>query len=227
MNKLTRMASLILVTIGLASPIESLCQVDFYLFGGPQAVSARYTIRNAKQPTEAKFGFTLGVSAKIPFEEQLYFVPAINYSRKGYKVTLNTSSYPPDTRALNNDVSINTLDFAPLLQFDFSKKPSHFFVRGGIAMDFAISGKESYDTSANGGGQVERDMPFTYGDYGRYTGNAIIQAGYETPAMFVNAHYTHGMGSLNNADGGPKIVHRIVGISFGVKLNKKKNGQQG
>jgi hypothetical protein len=40
--------------------------------------------------------------------------------------------------------------------------------------------------------------------------------------LFVYGQYTHGVGSFNNADGGPKILHRGMGISLGYYFNKKK-----
>ena len=159
-----------------------------------------------------------GAGLKVPFDNQLYFFPAVYYSLKGYKVDFNRFAFPPDELATNNNTTIHTIEIAPLLQIDLSKKPSHPFVRFGFTVDFAFSGKERFDISSGGGTTIERDMKFSFGDYGRYTGSANLHFGYETQkGLMVFAHTTYGLGSLNNADGGPRIVHRIYGISLGWK----------
>jgi hypothetical protein len=38
----------------------------------------------------------------------------------------------------------------------------------------------------------------------------------------LTTQYTHGIGSINNADFGPGIWHRALGISIGKYINKKK-----
>ena len=162
-----------------------------------------------------------GVNWKIPFDVNLFFAPAIYYSMKGYKVTLNDAAFPPSLFAKNNDVRLHAVDFAPLLQYDFGKHPSHFFIRIGPAVDVIFAGKEKFDLST--GETISRKMKFTFGDYGRFTSNVIVHFGYESLSGFIIfAHYTYGLGSLNNADGGPEIKHRIFGLSVGKYLRKKR-----
>ena len=176
-----------------------------------------------KQPTAFKPGFQLGATIKIPFENQLYFGPAVYYSMKGYKVTLNDPSFPPTEVATNNETTLHTLEIAPLLHFDFSNQPSHFFIKLGPAIDFAFSGKEKFDT-IGGTASVERSMRFAYTEYGRVTAQAILHLGFKSEkGYFVFAHYAEGLGGLNNADGGPTIKHRIVGLSFGWVFHKNRN----
>lgn len=197
-------------------------QVRVGLFAGPQFTSARYTVKDTKQPTDSKMGPMAGALLKVPFDNQLYFSPAVYYSLKGYSVTLQQSVFPPSAKALNNSTRIHTVEFAPLLQFDFSTKPSHFFIKGGPAADFALMGKEKFDTTTLGK-SVERDMVFSFADYGRITASLNLHLGYEwANGFFVFAHYAHGVGSLNNADGGPKINHRVGGISLGYFLPAKR-----
>lgn len=196
----------------------SFAQFKVGVFGGPQITSAKYTVREAKQPTEAKYSAQFGALMKVPFENQLYFAPALYYSQKGYKVTLNQPAFPPSELAVNNDTRIHTVEAAALVNYDFSKMPSHFFIKGGFAADLAFSGKEKFDTKTDG--PVSRDMVFSFADYGRITASANIHFGYEwASGVFVFAQYAHGIGSLNNADGGPIIKHRIAGISAGYYLH--------
>src|SRR5262245_44036121 len=72
-------------------------QVETFVFGGPQVTTANYKINGVKQPTSDKFGFQLGAQLKVPFENKLFFAPAVFYSLKGYKVKFNEISYPPDS----------------------------------------------------------------------------------------------------------------------------------
>jgi hypothetical protein len=207
----------------LCASMIGLAQVRFAVYAGPQTSSAKYTVEDQKQPTSWKYGAMAGVSVKVPFDNQLYFFPSIYYSLKGYKVTLNTPSFPPTQFAKNNNTTIHTVEISPLFQVDLSKKPAHPFIRFGPAVDFAFSGREEFDTVSRNGqvGSVERPMIFSFGDYGRFTAQANIHLGYETGNhLMVFAFYEHGFGSLNNADGGPKILHRIIGLSVGWLFNE-------
>lgn len=197
--------------------IQCRAQVQFSFLAGPQASSARYLVNGEKQPAGFKYGFMGGVAAKVEFDNQLYFFPSVYYSHKGYKVTLNDPAFPPTEYAKNNNTSLQTIEIAPLFQYDFNKKLSHVFMRFGPAVDFAVLGHEKFDTVSVSGNSasVSRPMLFSFGDYGRFSAQAIVHLGYETgtgPAFFV--FYEHGFGSMNNADHGPKIFHRIYGISF-------------
>jgi Outer membrane protein beta-barrel domain len=200
----------------------SYSQVEVGLFAGPQATGARYTILNQKQKNEIKYGFQAGVGLKVPFDEKLFFSPAAFYSLKGYKITLTQFVYPPDTNATNNNTTIQTFELAALLQYDFSKKPGHVFIRAGPTLDFHLFGKETFDLKASG--SVSRKMKFSIdGDYGRFSANMLGQIGYETGSGFmIFIQYTHGMANTSNEDKGPAIHHRAFGISFGKYLNRKK-----
>ena len=198
-------------------------QVQWGLFGGPQTTSTKYTIDGKKQPTTPKYGFQLGASLKAPFENKLYFSPAAYYSLKGYKVNFNQPSYPPDTLAIDNNTTIHTFELAALLQYDFNTRPNHFFVKFGPSLDFQISGKEKFNRSNRT--TVEQDMVFSFTSYGRYGANMLMQIGYETnDGLLFFAQYSHGLWNMNNVDNGPGIWHRVVGISIGKYLNRKKQG---
>jgi hypothetical protein len=193
-------------------------QVPVAVFAGAQGTSAHYTINDTKQPTDHKYGFMAGFGAKVPFDNGFYFFPSIYYSRKGYKVSFNMPSVPPTEVAKNNDVTVHTIEIAPLFQVDLSKRPDHFFVRFGPAIDYAISGTEKFDTVSTSGqmGSIKRSMVFSFGDYGRYTAAGNLHVGYETSrGLMVFAYYGLGIASMNNADYGPAILHRIAGISLG------------
>jgi Outer membrane protein beta-barrel domain len=215
MKKTSLLPLLLLFTI--ASHSQSL----FGIFAGPQATTAKYTIADVKQPTEYKFGFHAGVGWKIPFDNNLYFSPAAFYSLKGYKVKFNNYSTPPDIKATDNNTTIHTFELAFLLQYDLGKKPNHFFIKAGPSLDFQLKGKERFNL--NTGDRVSRNMIYGFADYGHFLANMIVQPGFETKnGIVISAMFSPGIISLNNADGGPQILHRVYGLSIGKYFNKKK-----
>jgi len=192
------------------------------IYGGPQQTSARYKVNDSKQNVEGKWGAQLGASLKIPFENQLFFAPHAYYSLKGYKVDLKDPSFPPGADAVGNDLSVHTLELAPLLQIDLSKKPSHMFIRFGPAIDIAFSGSEN--VKLNTGRTVEQNLKFSFSHYGRFTSSAIAHVGYESAkGLYLFGHLGYGLGSMNNADQGPKIRHNVFGISFGKYFGHNPN----
>jgi len=202
----------------IAMSFTSKAQVQFAYYVGGQGTSALYKVTGVKQPTQYKPGYMAGMAAKVEFDNQLYFFPTVFYTLKGYKVTLNLPSMPPSEYAINNDVSVQAIEFAPLFQYDFNRKLSHLFVRFGPSVDATFSGHETFDARDSAGTieTIDRPMKFAFSEYGRFTTQANLHFGYETgKGLMVFAFYQHGFGSLNNHDGGPKIFHRVVGLSMG------------
>jgi hypothetical protein len=207
------------ILLGIATHV--LAQSQFGIFAGPQVTTSKYSINAKKQPTTPKYGFQAGVGFKIPFDVNLYFSPAAFYSLKGYKVQFNQKAFPPDTMALDNNTTIHTFELAFLLQYDLGKEANHCFIKLGPSLDFQLLGKEKFNLKNNTA--INRDMTFDFSHYGRYAASALIQFGYESASgLFLFGQYTHGLGSINNADGGPSIRHRVYGISVGKYINRKK-----
>jgi hypothetical protein len=193
---------------------QSSAHSKFGIFAGPQLSTSRYLIEGTKQPTSGKPGFQLGATYLIPVEGKLYFAPAIFYSLKGYKVKFNKQAFPPDTAAIDNNTTIHTVELAALLQYNFSSKENHFFVKAGPSLDFQLFGKEKFTKKNNT--TVDRSMVFNFTHYGHYGASFLFQFGYTTNSgITIFSQYTHGLGNLNNADGGPFIRHRVYGISIG------------
>lgn len=213
---------LIILCISIFS-LKANAQVQFACYAGVQATSAHYLVSDTKQPNKYKPGTMAGVAAKVEFDNQLYFYPSVFYSLKGYKVTLNNPAFPPGEQAKSVDVTVHTIEAAPLLQYDFNKKAAHFFLRLGPSVDAIFRGWESVDTSHISGQRatVYRPMVFAFTDYGRFTAQANLHFGYETgKGLMFFAYYQYGIGSMNNHDDGPKIFHRILGVSLGWLFGK-------
>jgi Outer membrane protein beta-barrel domain len=214
------MKKTLLTAVMAAAVLLCTAQVQYGLFGGPQVTSSKYKVNGKTQPNSQKYGFQTGATLKVPFENHLYFSPAAFYSLKGYKVKFKQRSYFPDSLAVDNNTTIHTFELAVLLQYDFSSQPGHFFVKFGPSIDLQISGKEKFNRSNRT--TIDRKMGFGFTKYGHYAASLITQLGYETKeGLLLFAQYSHGVGSMNNADGGPGIWHRVIGISIGKYLNKK------
>lgn len=214
------MKKIVLFFIPVFISLAAKCQVEFGFFAGPQLTYSHYSIRDEAQKNKIKYGFQAGGMLKIPFENQIFFSPMVFYSMKGYKVTFNRPSEPPDLLATDNDTRLHTFEIAPLLQYDFSTESNHFFLRGGPSLDVQITGKESFNRSL--GSPVKRNMRFGYADYGHFAFNVLLHAGFETGnGLTIYAHYSHGVGNIVNTDNGPSVVHRAAGISVGYYFNRK------
>jgi Outer membrane protein beta-barrel domain len=202
--------------------LTSHAQVRFEIFAGPHVSTAEYSVKGTQQSTDYKFGFHIGAGYKIPFENKLSFDPAISYKMMGYKVVFNTPSFPPDLLAKDNNTSFHEIVLDVLLQYDFSNKPGHFFIKAGPAFSFILTGKEKFNLQT--GGQVDRNMKFSViNSYGRYDAAAVVQFGYETSGGFiVYADYDQYLFSMDNEDQGPTIRNHLIGISFGKLLRSKK-----
>jgi len=217
MNIKATLSLFVFITIGLSSYSQS----RFGIFAGAQTSTAKYIINEKKQPRDHKYGFQAGFGWKIPFDNNLYFSPCAFYSLKGYNVRFNQYTFPPDSMATDNSTTIHTFELAFLLQFDFGNQPSHFIIKAGPSLDFQLAGKERFHLQ--NGSMVDRNMPYGFEEYGHYTASLLMQLGVETKSGFmIFGQYNLGLGNLNNADGGPRIKHRVYGISIGKYLNNKK-----
>lgn len=199
----------------------SYAQIDFGLFAGPQATTAKYIITGTNQKTDYKFGFHLGGMMKVPFEGNLYFAPAAFYSMKGYNVTFNKQAFPPDTTAIDNNTTFHNFETAALLQIDLGNKPSHFFIKAGPSLDFQLFGKEKFNRLSDP--PVDQKMKFGFANYGHFSANILAQFGFESSNGFtIFGQYTLGLANISNVDGGPSIRHRVFGISIGKYFNRKE-----
>lgn len=215
------MKKLAVLLLALAGTFTLHAQLAVGLQAGPQMTTARYDITAKKQDASFRYGFQAGAFLKVPFEGRLYFAPAANYSLKGYKVNLAIPSFPPDPLAVKNDVQLHTFELAALLQVDFGSQNQGFYIKFGPALDFQLFGKEKFTKAT--GETVNRSMKFGMANYGRYGASGIGQIGYTTQSgWMIAAQYTYGLTSMNNADGGPLVRHRVAGISIGKLLKAKK-----
>jgi len=197
------------------------CQVQFGVFGGPQVTDVRYIINGKRQESVLKYGVNLGAQLKVPFENRLSFAPSVMYNLRGYKVKFDAPSFPPDSAAIDNNTRFHTVELGFLLQHDFNLQPGHFFLRFGPSLDFALAGTEKFNSNSNG--PVNRNMKFSFADYGHYLASAILQFGYEASnGLYFYGHYNYSLTTMNNFDGGPSIGNRAAGVCIGWYFSKNK-----
>ena len=191
------------------------------VFGGPQGSSTDYRISGQRQQATPRAGFNIGTGLKVPFENHLYFAPSLAYSMKGYDVRFSRPSNPPSDAATSNRTRIHTAEMRVLLQYDLSLKASHFYVKTGPVLDFQLKGHETFAEGKEV--TVSRPMTFDFNAYGYVGANVFMQFGYETRnGLSFAAEYSHGIGSINNVDNGPIILHRVYGLTVGYYLKQAK-----
>ena len=206
------------LTLFIILPARS--QVQVGIFGGPITTNVRYLVKEKKQASDFKFGINTGVQLKFPFEGRMSFAPSLMYNLRGYKVKLSKPAFLPDTNATDNNTNFHTVEVGLLLQHDFNLEPGHLFFRIGPSLDFALIGREKFNTKSST--FVDRNMKFSFSDYGHYLASAIFQFGYEMKnGTYFYGHYNYSLTSMNNADGGPKIGNRAVGITIGKYFGSK------
>lgn len=203
------------------SPFGMSGQNLFGITGGIQSAGVRYEILHQPQPLTRFMSPMGGLQMKVPFDVNLYFVPAVRYQLRGYDVTLTLPNGLPDPDAIDNSVRLHGLEIAILLQYDLGKNPSHAFIRFGPALETHLFGKERFLKST--GEIVSRKVSFARGEYGKNTANLIVELGWETRSgWYVFGQYAYGATNLSNRDYGPSIKLRSFGLSLGKYLNSKK-----
>jgi hypothetical protein len=213
--------SFFLALLSLPTVVAQAQKTEFGILAGPQITSSHYVLHGITQKTNAKTGGHLGLIARIPFEGNLFFSPSLVYSLKGFEVALTDTSSNPGIEAVGNSVRLHTLELAPLFTVYFSSAGTRPFVQFGPAADYAVFGNEA--VRLKNGSTQSRSMYFASDGYGRITASLLFRFGIETRSgLFFNAHYNHGLGSLNQNDYGPSIKHRIAGISVGKIFSRKQ-----
>ena len=209
-----------LITLALFCTFTCFSQSSIGVFGGVQSTTASYKVRDKKQTTSSKLGGQFGLTLKIPFDNQLFFSPVVGYSMKGFSVQLTDTASIPGKNVVHNNLSVHSIDIAPLFHVDLSKAPSHLFVRFGPSVDVAFKGREKL--TLKDGKLEERAMQFGSAYYSPITTTAVVHFGFETQGgFFVFGHYNQGLGSMNNSDFGPKARHRAFGLSLGTYFGRR------
>jgi hypothetical protein len=197
-------------------------QTEAFIAAGLQLTPVRYKVRGRMQDSDAGVGGRLSFGVNVPFENRLLFTPSFSYQFKGYDARLKDQAYPPGEDAIATSVHYHSVELAPLLQINFpANNQTTVFIRFGPALDIGVSGNEKITIDT--GGTIKRKLPFSFGDYNRFIFSGQFFVGTRTEkGLFISLFYNQGLTSFNNADGGPVIRQRIMGVTAGKVLTLGK-----
>lgn len=206
------MKKLFLIACVLSCYCNTNAQVSYGVTGGLQLIDARVKVfEGPVVPAKPGFGFHIGTFLKVPFDKNLYFVPQIQYSLKGFTIQYN--NVLRDSVA-NNKLGIHYIEIPALLQFDTRSDGQGLFFQFGPSASVAISGSDK--KSFLNGKEKKTSMKFANTAYGRFEMNIVGKVGYQVKDhWFVTAGYALGLGSIVNDDLSPKIGPRMITLSAG------------
>ncbi|MFT3945880.1 MAG: porin family protein [Agriterribacter sp.] len=187
-------------------------QVSYGVMGGLQHIDARVKIfEGPVVPVRPGYGFHVGAFLKVPFDKDLYFVPQLLYSLKGFTVQYNNALRDS---VVNNKLEMHYVEIPALLQFDTRNDGEGIFFQFGPSVSVAFGGTDK-KTFLNG---KERKNPVKFANtaYGRFEMNLVGKIGYQVKdKWFVAGGYAFGLGNIVNDDLSPRIAPRMITVSAG------------
>ncbi|MFT3747886.1 MAG: porin family protein [Agriterribacter sp.] len=193
-------------------------QVSYGVLGGLQQTGARVKVfEGPVVPVKPGCGFHVGAFLKVPFDKNLYFVPQLLYSLKGFTVRYNNALR--DSVA-NNILNIHYIEIPALLQFDTRNNGEGIFFQFGPSVSVAVAGTDKKNFL--NGKERKTPMKFANTAYGRFEMNLVGKIGYQLKdKWFVTGGYALGLGSIVNDDLAPKIGPRMITLSAGFFFPEK------
>lgn len=193
----------------------SLCtgaQVSYGVMGGLQQIDARVKVFEGPiVPVKSGYGLHVGAFLKVPFDKNLYFIPQLLYSLKGFTVQYN--DVLRDSVA-NNTLGIHFIEIPALLQFDTRNNGEGLFFQFGPSVSIAVAGTDK--KIFLNGKEKKTPMKFANTAYGRFEMNLVGKIGYQVKdKWFVTGGYAFGLGNIVNDDLSPGIAPRMITVSAG------------
>ena len=152
---------------------------------------------------------------KVPVEPSLYFTPQLTLIHKSTEFAIKNNS---DTATLL--LSVNQVQVAPFLQYDFHKPgEAGFFLQGGLGLYISATGKSTVTSSS--GSKTKTSMRFSKSAYGRFEAGAHIGVGYEAQnKLRVELMYNRGLSNMYNGDNsidysGPSVKFHSFSLGLG------------
>jgi outer membrane protein with beta-barrel domain len=201
MRKTLLLCALILGACAANAQFGIQAGVDFY--------SAKQKVSGISINSDAQAGFTAGVVYSAPIGNDFSFMPSLNFTQKGGKMSESGAE---------EKVTLNYID----LPLNFVYNIHGFFVGAGPALGFGISGK---DKGTFGGQSETNDVNFGSGDdddLKPFEISANILAGYKfSNGFFVSANYNPGLNDISNDDDS-KYHNSGFGIRIGYMFGGMK-----
>lgn len=171
-------------------------------------------------------GFHFGVTTEFKISDMASFETGLLLMNKGFKDS-QKETYGGETFVYDENVSLLYLDIPLLAKAYFSVGDMKIYGALGPYAGIGLSGKDHWESSGmDGSDSGTDDIKWGSGDqdhlkrldYGIWLG-----AGVEIKSIMLGAFYNYGLANISaTTDGGSKINNRVVGISVGYVINKKK-----
>jgi hypothetical protein len=168
--------------------------------------AAAKTFEGDKVPVTGGIGFHAGLSMRVLFDENIYFLTRAQYTLKRFTVNYNNR----DTASIA--MNYHYLEIPLLLEFNRHAQGRGFFAQFGPSFSIAMAGNQViHDESGKNSSQP---IKFAFSAYGRFEANLVGNIGYQfTPRMQATIGYTHGLGNIVDDDFGPSIKPRMFSAS--------------
>jgi hypothetical protein len=166
-------------------------------------------------PVSGGTGFHVGAQLRVPFEENITFLPQMQYAYKNFTLEYNSG----DTSSVH--MKYHYLEIPLLLEYNSHVDGRGFFVQFGPSFSVALAGSEEITEKANS--VTSQPIKFGFNAYGRFEANLVANLGYQfSPTMQCTIGYAHGLGSIVDDDFGPSIKPRMITASLYYWMPQRK-----
>jgi hypothetical protein len=182
---------------------------QFGIQAGAAFYSAKQKTAGISVNSDTKVGFTAGVLYSTSIGENFSFMPSLNFTQKGGKLSFSGDE---------EKITLSYID----LPLNFVYNVKGFFVGAGPALGFGIGGKDKF---TSGGQSESEDVNFGNGDdeLKPFEISANILAGYKfNNGFFITANFNPGLNNLSN-DSDSKYHNSGFGIRVGYMFGGMKN----
>ncbi len=186
-------------------------------------VQAGITLANEKakfadesEKSDSKIGFTAGILADFPLQDNLSFQPSLNFTQKGASTK--------DDSFGTEKITLNYLEVPLNLVFKIGERGQAYFGLGPV-LSVGLSGKDKFEFE---GSTEEEDITFGSNedeDLKRFEFSGNILAGYMiTGGLSITANYNMGISSIVHGDNdlNASIRNNYFGIRLGYLLSGNK-----
>ncbi len=185
----------------------------FGVQAGITLANEKAKFENTSEKNDSKIGFTAGVLADFPLQENLSFQPSINFTQKGGKSKENDFG--------SEKITLNYLEVPLNFVYKVGERGQAYFGLGPV-LSVGLSGKDKFEFE---GATEEEDITFGSNedeDLKRFEFSGNILAGYMiTDGLSITANYNMGISSIvhsnNNIDA--SLRNNYFGIRLGYLLS--------
>jgi hypothetical protein len=232
MKKFVVAASMVLIATA------AICQEShLYIRAGVNAANITIDKNGSYNDGNALISFHAGLSADLPLARCLSVQPSLLFTGKGAKISYgeNSGSSPTYFTGKFNpyyiELPVNLVAKIPL-----AADESSFFIGAGPYVGIGVAGKNKkegkiFGTAFEHDGNIKfsNDDPTTT-NYEENAGFGIVKrfdyglngtAGFQFSNFIISANYGYGLAKIasgTNNNGGDNNKHRVMSVSFGVRL---------